>query len=57
MKIKERVIIDRMFEEGIASGVRYAFKHQEHPSPKDLESCLYDSLWNAFYEYFDLEEE
>jgi hypothetical protein len=46
-----------MFTEGIRLGLQRAFKHTENPTREQLESELYEELFNAYNEWFQEELE
>lgn len=54
---KSYFVLQRAVEEGIACGLRYAFKHNEYPNQTDIEENVQREVMNAIAEIFDFVSE
>jgi hypothetical protein len=56
MKPKFLIVLEEALSRGISYGVHRAYKYNDNPSTKDLETQIHQAVMNELYEWFYFEE-
>ncbi len=55
MRAKEYEVLVQAVEQGVASGWRRAYKHDDAPLVEDMQRCITDAVLNSICEWFVFE--
>ena len=57
MKPRFRQVLDLAIEEGVARGVRRAYKYVDNPTQEQIIASVEESVTGSLWEWFDMEED
>jgi len=57
MQVKMYPLIERLIDEGIESGWRYAHKHTDSPTEDTIKHCIEKYIMLGFNETFEFDKE
>lgn len=47
-------VLELCIENGVARGIRRAYKHNDAPQQEEIHSCIVEAVTQEFYEWFDI---
>jgi len=56
MRFNARLVLEDLIAEGIRSGCRNAFEHNEKPTELEITEYIEQAIWNKIHQYLNFDD-